>query len=65
MHTINASSSGWAPAQEVTALSAFSPALQPMPTTSSLPVSGRSPRSLISRALNPGVRKPVVVTQHR
>ena len=65
MQIITASWPGLAAAHAATGLSAFSPALQPMPTTSARPQSRRSPSSRISSALKPGVSKPVDETQHR
>ena len=64
-HSRIASWPGWAADQAAVTPSAFSPALQPMPTTSTRLHCGAMPISRISRALRPGVRKPVVVTQHR
>src|SRR5947208_1658938 len=65
MHTMTASRPGLFAAQPSAADSAFSPALQPMPTTSSRAHPYGRPSSLISNALNPGVMNPVDDTQHR
>jgi hypothetical protein len=65
IQTRSATRPGCAAAHAAVLCSAFAPALQPMPTTSSRLVACANPICLISRALKPGVRKPVEVTQHR
>jgi len=63
-HNMMANLPGFATAQLDTALSAFRPPLQPIPTTSSRTQSAMRLSSRHKKALIPGLKNPVVVTQH-